>query len=218
MATDNTTVLNGDVIRNKLRTSVKTQIVGLDINIGGSTEKLVQAGQQTMANSLPVVLPSDQVVLTASNDNYVVSAPTITVTAGTAYASGDCVGGKLTLTGISRINDAGVKLETIFVTDAANQKPNLKFLFFNADPTAATLTNDAALALSTDITKVIGMASVDTGDYTTISSAAFAAKNGINAVLKSTTTSVWMAILTTSTPTFTGTTNLSVKLGFSRDF
>lgn len=63
--TDNT-VLNpgsgGDTIRDVNRTgAVKTQVVQIDIG-GAATnaEALVTSGQQTSANSLPVVIASDQ--------------------------------------------------------------------------------------------------------------------------------------------------------------
>jgi len=61
------TILNqgqaGDVIRDidRQATGIKTQVVQLDL--GGSAsnaEKLITAGQNTMANSVPVVLSSDQ--------------------------------------------------------------------------------------------------------------------------------------------------------------
>ena len=51
----------GDTSRSKDRSGVKTQVVGLDLNVGGS-ETLLSTGQKTAANSIPVVLPSDQVV------------------------------------------------------------------------------------------------------------------------------------------------------------
>ena len=53
----------GDTSRSKDRSGVKTQVVGLDLNVGG-TETLLSIGQKTSANSIPVVLPSDQVVST----------------------------------------------------------------------------------------------------------------------------------------------------------
>jgi hypothetical protein len=50
----------GDTVRDKDRAGVKTQVVGLDIDIGGGTEKLLTSGQKTMTDSVPVVLPSNQ--------------------------------------------------------------------------------------------------------------------------------------------------------------
>jgi len=53
----------GDIVRDKDRAGVKTQIVGLDLDIGGASEKLMTSGQKTMVNSVPVALASDQSAL-----------------------------------------------------------------------------------------------------------------------------------------------------------
>jgi hypothetical protein len=52
----------GDTIRDKDRSGIKTQIVGLDVNIGGS-EVLMTLGQQAMASSIPVVIANNQSAL-----------------------------------------------------------------------------------------------------------------------------------------------------------
>src|SRR5258707_8978564 len=60
---DNTTLsvgTGGDLIRDVDRSGTKTQVVGLDLGIGDGTEKLMSAGQQVMASSLPVVIASNQ--------------------------------------------------------------------------------------------------------------------------------------------------------------
>jgi hypothetical protein len=65
---DNSTLnpgLGGDSIRDKDRSGVKTQIVGIDMGIGTVTENLMSAGQQTMANSMPVAIASDQAAIPA---------------------------------------------------------------------------------------------------------------------------------------------------------
>jgi hypothetical protein len=59
MADNSTLPATGNVIRDKDRAGVLTQIVGLDINIGGS-ETLMVAGQQLAASCIPVVLPVTQ--------------------------------------------------------------------------------------------------------------------------------------------------------------
>ena len=68
----NNTILNvgtlGDVIRDIDRAGVKTQVAQLDIG-GTAAELLVIAGQQTMANSLPVVIASNQPAITAQIAN-----------------------------------------------------------------------------------------------------------------------------------------------------
>jgi len=217
VATDNSTILNGDIIRNKLRTTVKTQVVGLDINIGGGTEKLVQAGQQTMANSLPVVLPSDQVAANSLTTNLTVVTPTVTVSTTPAYSANDVVGGKLTLSSVFRVANDTVRLDSITVLDNANQKASMYLVLFNANPTAATLTDNAALAFSTDFTKIVGTYFINTSDFVTLNSKAIYSKSDVGLLLKGTETSLYAALVTTGTPTYTATTDLTLRLGFSRD-
>jgi ABC-type uncharacterized transport system permease subunit len=81
------TVLNtgtgGDTVRDKDRAGVKTQIVGVDIDIGSASEKLLTSGQKTMANSIPVVLASDQSTLAAPADPFGTTADAV-VAAGAA--------------------------------------------------------------------------------------------------------------------------------------
>ena len=54
---DNTTLAGGDIIRDLARQAgtIKTQVMQIDAGgPTGNAEKLITAGQQTMANSLPV--------------------------------------------------------------------------------------------------------------------------------------------------------------------
>jgi hypothetical protein len=77
----NNTTLNagagGDTYRSIDHSGVKTAVVGIDIGIGGS-ENLMSAGQQTMANSMPVVLASNHSVVPTSGGG----STTGTVTTG----------------------------------------------------------------------------------------------------------------------------------------
>lgn len=60
---DNTTLNvgeNGDVYRSLDKSGIKTQVIALDGG-GAAAENLITAGQKTMANSMPVVMPSDYV-------------------------------------------------------------------------------------------------------------------------------------------------------------
>lgn len=57
----------GVVVRTKDRTTSELQIIGIDLNAGGSPENLMVAGQRTMANSMPVVLSNDHSTVPVSN-------------------------------------------------------------------------------------------------------------------------------------------------------
>jgi len=81
---------------------------------------------------------------------------TLSPTVDTAiYASGDLIGGKLTLTDILGKGNYEAKLCGYFVSDKGNQKASLDILLFNADPSATTFTDTAAFAVhASDMDKV----------------------------------------------------------------
>lgn len=162
---------------------------------------------------------SEDQALTRTVGGYTVEVtPTVTVSL-TAYTAGDCVGGKLTLANAVRVNGGTGVLQSLLLLDRANQKPNLTLLIYNADPTAATLTDNAALSNSTDDVKVIAKVNVTSGDWETINSKAYASLSGLGLVLKAASGSatLYAALLTTSTPTFVATTDLQLRLGILAD-
>ena len=69
MATDNSVQGGADTIRDLARQAgtPKTQVYQLDLGgATGNAEKLITAGQQTQANSMPVAFAIDQVAITDS--------------------------------------------------------------------------------------------------------------------------------------------------------
>lgn len=151
---------------------------------------------------------------------------TPTVTNGTPYAAGDNVGGKFTQTGLFRVKEAQAWLKNLLVIDRNNQKAALRFLFFDRDPTSATLTNDAALALGADGPNVTAYVEVLASDYVTVdptagSPCALAQIWNLNIPLISSVTdgsaagNLYWAMMTTGTPTYTTALGLGVKLGLS---
>lgn len=93
---DNTVInsgTGGDTIRDIDRSGIKTQVLGLDINPGGA-ERLMTAGQQTAANSVPVVIASDQTPRragTATDASVADSATSVTILAANALRRGAMV-------------------------------------------------------------------------------------------------------------------------------
>jgi hypothetical protein len=147
------------------------------------------------------------------------------VTSTTAYAAGDVIGGKLTIADAVVGSGHGGLLQSVFVLDLGNQKAPLTILIFNADPTAATLTNDAKIDLTpssgVDAGKIIRKVNITQGDYETIDNAgsdyaiadiAALAKpirpvSGVN---------LYAAIFTTGTPTYGVANGLYLGFGFLR--
>jgi hypothetical protein len=143
-----------------------------------------------------------------------VITPTITVSASPDYSAGDSIGGKITLTNAVRVTGGLSKLQTITILDNANQKPEGTILIFNADPAAATITDNAAFVFSTDAGKVVATVAVATANYVTIDSKALACIGAIEKVVQSTTTTLYAAFVTTGTPNLAATTDIQIAFGF----
>ena len=146
-----------------------------------------------------------------------VITPTITVTA-TAYSIGQSVGGKIKLSGVNAIPGGEAFLHHIEILDRSNTKPAGDLLFFNADPTAATLTDNASFVYSTDDKKQDARVHVYASNYQTINSKATADLPNIGVIVKSAaTTDLWVAFVMdgTSNPTFTATTDLQIVFKFA---
>lgn len=121
---------------------------------------------------------------------------TLAVSASPNYSTGDSLGGKIVLANAVRVAGGSSRLEGVVITDKANKKPGGYIYFFDADPTAATLTDNAAAAFSTDITKIIGRVDVSAADYITTGTQAVADVPYAGKLLKSAATvNLWAAFV-----------------------
>ena len=145
-----------------------------------------------------------------------------------AYTAGDNVGGRLLIDGFGP-HGTGV-LKHVTVTDFDNQRAALTILFFESLP-AATFTNNAAFPALTaaDLARVIGKVEVAAADYTTFNGRAVAtvptsivlwgvqptpAPDGGTGSDKR---SLYYAVQTSGTPTYTTVGSLGVQLGVLLD-
>lgn len=144
----------------------------------------------------------------------------VTPTINTAiFAAGDAVGGIQTLTNAVRVSGGVGVLDSIDVIDKGNQKANLTILFFESNPAAATVTNNAAFVWSTDIAKFVGRVNVATADYETIDSLAVASIKNIGKRMKASGSRNLYAVvvLTSGTPTYLSTSDLTFRYGFAQN-
>lgn len=144
--------------------------------------------------------------------------PTITTTS-TPYSIGDCVGGVFTLTGAARNVSITTLLQSIHVKDASNQKQPFTILIFNANPTGATTTDNAAFAYGADFSKQIGIINVVATDYTTIDGKASAPLSGLGRVYTPNgSKDLFAVIIAQGTPTYgANSTSLMVTYGLLQD-
>jgi hypothetical protein len=140
-----------------------------------------------------------------------------------AYASGDSIGGAVKLSRLLEQYGAGV-LKNVVVIDKDNQKPALTIFFFDRPPAA---TDNAAFSpTAAEIARCIGMVPVASADYTTVGSRAVANVDCADVLQARPDTAgdptqaagdIWAVLVTTSTPTYTTTTGLDLRLGVLLD-
>lgn len=138
-----------------------------------------------------------------------------------AYAAGDCMGGKITLTNAVRKNGGQAILTDVTVINNDGTRPNFNIIIFSQDPTAATLTDNATIDLKTDIQYVQAVIPVYAIDYDAVgvSQTAGTIQMG-NVVLKEssgTSKNLYMALMATLTNDLTAATDLRIKLGVLQD-
>lgn len=194
---------NGGVLVQPTDLEPTKDSVGIVGDVSGSKYPLRGADNGDGTSSLQVA------------DNIVIITPTITVSTSPAYTAGDSIGGKITLASALARSAGVAELRSIVILDRANQKPAGDILIFEADPTLATLTDNSAVALSTNDLNIIARIPVAASDYVTINSKAIANLSGLSRFVKSTTgTSLYAAFVVTTTPTFAATTDVQIRFGF----
>lgn len=145
---------------------------------------------------------------------------TPTVDTGGAYADNDLIGSKLTLANAVRQPGAGGVIESVTVIDEAAQGAALDIVFFTADPTATTFTDQAAEAIADgDGPKILAIVSVAGGDYVALAGCSVATKNALNIafVLPAGETALYAAIVSGGTPSFGNAADLTLRVGILGD-
>jgi len=144
--------------------------------------------------------------------------PVVTVSTTPAYTAGDTIGGAITLTNAMRITSGSGVLQSLMLFDAANQKPAGNILIFDA-ALSGTYTDNAAPTWNTaDFAKCLGQFPVASGDWVTVNSRGIGSVRNIGlAVAANGSQNLYAVFVTTSTPTFAATSDLTLRFTFLRD-
>ena len=149
------------------------------------------------------------------NQNTVTVAQT--VTSASAYASGNCVGGKITISNAARVSAGSGLLQEIAINSKSAQTTQMDVILFSADPSGSTITDKTAISIAAaDFDKIIGVVHIT--DWTSLGTPSVG--QGTNLALPfalASGTTLYAAIVTRSTPTFTATTDISVSFRFIRN-
>lgn len=136
-----------------------------------------------------------------------------------AYAAGDLIGGKLSITvpPWAAGGGAGFLIQSVAVVDQAKQSAALDVLFFNEDPSATTFTENAPLDVADgDMGKIVGFASLSV--YTALNDNSFGliGNLALPCVLAAGGSTLYAAIVSRGAPTFAATTDVKLRIGLVR--
>jgi hypothetical protein len=100
----------------------------------------------------------------------------------TQYGSGDLMGNKIALTNANATNPAGL-LTFITAQDLTKQDGAFDVVFFDADPSATTFTENSALDIAdADLTKVIAVVKIIATDYADFNDNSTATKSSLGGI------------------------------------
>lgn len=134
----------------------------------------------------------------------------LTVTASSAYASGNVIGALMTIAGASRAAGMGGLVQSAVAPCKSAQTGAVDIIYFNANPSSSTFTDKQALAVNAaDIGKIIGVAHVT--DWTSLGTPSIGqAQNLAMPFSLPDGTTLYAVAVARSTPTYGSTSDLSV--------
>jgi hypothetical protein len=140
------------------------------------------------------------------------ATPTVSTT---PYSTGDNVGGKVTLTDACRANMGSGLIQSVVITSKSLQTATFDVIFFNADPSGSTFTDNVAQAIvDADLSKIIGVAQCTTVVGLAAESIHQATALALPFALSGGATTIYACIVVRGTPTLGGTSDiwLSVRV------
>jgi hypothetical protein len=148
--------------------------------------------------------------VTAQPTNTIASTPTVSTTP--AYTSGDSVGGKISLASAVRLAGTGGTITSVTITDKGKQSAATDVVFFNADPSNTTFTDNGALTVhDTDLLTIIGVVPITSWAAFVDNSVGYANGLGLGFKIASGTT-LYACLVTRGTPTYTATTDIQLTI------
>jgi len=205
---------SGATVRTDDISGVQIQVVKIALGADGAEDLLIDSGQQTKANSLPVAIASDQGALPVSDNSTTLSvddgAGSLTVDVGAGESHIGEIGGKTTLTAITfsldtniyadgdvladtqvlaaclRVNDGTGIIQDVIFNDKDDQGLAFDVLVLSAD-TSMGAENGAPDASDADADTIVGRFSVGVGDFYDLGACRIASIKNIGIAVKGAT-------------------------------
>jgi hypothetical protein len=164
----------------------------------------------------PLIALADGSVTTITKTVTVSAVPAIVAA---AYGSGDLIGGKLSLSGTVVDGILSGIITSIHVDDKASQGADLDIVFFDADPSTTTFTDNAAFdPTDADLLKIICVVSITVDSAFADNGTSFV--RNVNCPFKLTSNSaktLYAAVVSRGTPTYASATDLLLRIGILQD-
>lgn len=143
----------------------------------------------------------------------------VSVTTDTnAYAAGDNVGGLLTLTNALDPSYKTGKIYSAVISDLDKQAADFDIIIFDANPTGTTFTNNAALDIAdADISKIAGVVQIGTSVNFADNEVVIGSSVQLPVRVTNADGNLYAALVVRTTPTFSSTSALNLKLLLEQD-
>ena len=146
----------------------------------------------------------------------ITSSSALTVTAG-AYVAGVNMGGKLTLASAGRAGANSLTVQSVTISDKAATAKNRTVIIFNANPTATTFTDNAALDIDdADLGKIACIIPLTV--HQSFADNSVSTLNNVGCVVDlSSGTSMYAAVIAAENQTPGSTSDLTLGISFYQD-
>jgi hypothetical protein len=142
------------------------------------------------------------------------AAPTVSTT---PYSTGDNVGGKVTLTSVCRGATGSGIIQSVVITSKSIQTATFDVVFFTADPSGSTFTDNVAQAIvDADLSKIVGVAQCTTVVALAAESIHQATGLALPFALSGGATTLYAAIIVRGTPTLGSTSDIWLSVGIQQ--
>lgn len=184
--------------------------------VGTSATKAITVQGAATGVSLPAVLTASSAAIGQVGGKTTTVDFTPTITASSAYTAGYEVGGLLTFSNALSSAGTGI-LQSITIKIKSQHSEGFKLYLFKANPSSSTWTDKTAPSINAaDLPSLVGMYPLTVSDNG-LGSMSIYNLDGIGKVLNPGATTLYGVLVTTSTPTFSSTTDLTVSIGVLQD-
>lgn len=185
------------------------QIIKIALGAEDAVDTVVDSGQQTMANSFPVVIASNQAPVPITSKDNVLE---LTLSVDTAiYATGDVLADTQELTNFFPVAGQAASINSVAVLDEDHQGGAFDLVFLKSNVSLGT--ENLAVSISdANAREILGIVSVVAGDYVDLVGSYLATICPVGLVVKTATASVWIAAISRDAKTYTAS-GLKLKIG-----